>query len=83
MPALTGDWDLSTLSDLWVRVGRSPGAYILDPLWLADSLKRKLGKGWRDTLDQPVSCLMFLLYQAWISLLSLPEPRAKEKCLEG
>ena len=35
--------------------------------------------GNRDTLDQSDWCLMFLCCQAWISLLLLPEPRAKRK----
>ena len=42
-----------------------------------DSLK--LGDGNRDTLDQSDWCLMFLCCHAWISLLLLPEPRAKTK----
>ena len=42
-------------------------------------LDRKLGEGYKDTLDQSDWCLMFLCNQAWISLLRLPEPRANRK----
>ena len=40
-------------------------------------LERKLGDGYRDTLDQSDWCLMFLCCHACISLLLLPEPSAK------
>ena len=42
-------------------------------------LDRKLGEGYKDTLDQSDLWLMFLCSQAWISLLCLPEPRASRK----
>ena len=43
------------------------------------SWDRKLGEGYKDTLDQSDWCLMFLCNQAWISLLRLPEPWSNRK----
>ena len=39
----------------------------------------KLGDGYRDTFDQSDWCLIFLFCQECISLLCLPDPRAKRK----
>ena len=55
------------------------GATLSGPSLASWFLERKLGDGNRDTLDQSNWCLMFLCCQAWISLLLLPEPRAKRK----
>ena len=55
------------------------GATLCGPSLASWFLDRKLGDGNRDTLDQSDWCLMFLCCHAWISLLLLPEPRAKRK----
>ena len=55
------------------------GATLSGPSLANWFLERKLGDGKRDTLDQSDWCLMFLCCHAWISLLCLPEPRAKRK----
>ena len=55
------------------------GATLSGPSLASWFLERKLGDGNKDTLDQSDWCLMFLCCQAWISLLLLPEPRAKRK----
>ena len=55
------------------------GATLPGPSLASWFLERKLGDGKRDTLDQSDWCLMFLCCHAWISLLLLPEPRAKRK----
>ena len=76
------DWDLSPLSDLsrvGARAGIISGATLSGPSLASWFLDRKLGEGYKDTLDQSDWCLMFLCNQAWISLLHLPEPRAKGK----
>ena len=55
------------------RGGMTTGATLTPPL------DRKLGEGYRETLDQSDWCLMFLCDEAWISLLRLPEPKAIRK----
>ena len=55
--------DLRDLSRVGAWAGITTGA----------TLERKLRAGYKDTFDQPDWC------QAWISLLRLPEPRAKKK----
>ena len=55
------------------------GATLSGPSLASWFLERKLGDGKRDTLDQSDWCLMFLCCHACISLLLLPEPRAKRK----
>ena len=55
------------------------GATLSGPSLASWFLERKLGDGNLDTLDQSDWCLMFLCCHAWISLLLLPEPRAKRK----
>ena len=55
------------------------GATLPGPSLAIWFLERKLGDGYRDTLDQSVWCLMFLCCHAWISLLRLPEPKANRK----
>ena len=74
--------DLSSLSDLsrvGARAGITTGATLSGPSLASWFLERKLGEGYKDTLDQSDWCLMLLCNQAWISLLRLPEPRAKRK----
>ena len=60
--------DLRDLSRVGARAVITPGA----------TLSGKLGDGYRDTFDQ-FWCLIFLFYQACISLLHVPDPRAKRK----
>ena len=55
------------------------GATLSGPSLASWFLDRKLGEGYKDTLDQSDWCLMFLCNQAWISLLRLPEPKASRK----
>ena len=55
------------------------GATLSGPSLASWFLDRKLGEGYKDTLDQSDWCLMFLCNQAWISLLRLPEPKASKK----
>ena len=55
------------------------GATLSGPSLASWFLDRKLGEGYKDTLNQSDWCLMFLCSQAWISLLCLPEPRANRK----
>ena len=55
------------------------GATLSGPSLASWFLDRKLGEGYKDTLDQSDWCLMFLCNQAWISLLRLPEPKAIRK----
>ena len=55
------------------------GATLSGPSLASWFLDRKLGEGYKDTLDQSHWCLIFLCNQAWISLLCLPEPRANRK----
>ena len=55
------------------------GATLPGPSLASWFLERKLGDGYRDTLDQSVWCLMLLCCHAWISLLRLPEPKANRK----
>ena len=55
------------------------GATLSGPSLASWFLERKLGDGNKDTLVQSDWCLMFLCCHAWISLLLLPEPRAKRK----
>ena len=52
------------------------GATLSGPSLASWFLDTKLGEGYNDTLDW---CLMFLCNQTWISLLRLPEPRARRK----
>ena len=64
---------MSDFSRVGARAG-SLGSWFLD---------RKLGEGYKDTLDQSDWCLMFSCNQVWISLLHLPEPNGpgeKESC---
>ena len=58
------------------RAGISTGATLYGPSVASWFLERKLGEGYRDTLDHSDVwiILMFLCNQAWISLLPLPEP---------
>ena len=55
------------------------GATLSEPFLASWFLDRKLGEGYKETLDQSDWRLMFLCNQAWISLLSLPEPKAIRK----
>ena len=55
------------------------GATLSGPSLASWFFDRKLGEGYKDTLDQSDWCLMFFCNQAWISLLRLPEPRANRK----
>ena len=55
------------------------GATLSGPALASWFLDRKLGEGYKDTLDQSGWCLMLLCNQGWISLLRLPEPRANRK----
>ena len=55
------------------------GATLSGPSLASWFLERNLGDGKRDTLAQSDWCLMFPCCHAWISLLLLPEPRAKRK----
>ena len=55
------------------------GAILSGPSLASWFLDRKLAEGYNDTLDQSDCCLMFLCNQAWISLLRLPERRARRK----
>ena len=74
--------DLSPLSDLsrvGARAGMTTGATLSGPSLASWFLDRKLGEGYKYTLDQSDWCLMFLCNQAWISLPRLPEPRANRK----
>ena len=74
--------DLSPLSDLstmGARAGITTGATLSGPSLDSWFLERKLGEGYYDTLDQSDWYLIFLCNQAWISLLRLPEPKAKRK----
>ena len=79
---MTRQRDLSDLRDL-SRVGAraviTPGATLSGPFLASGFLERKLGDGYRDTFDQSDWCLIFLFCQACISLLRLPDPRAKRK----
>ena len=61
------------------RAGITTGATLSGPSLASWFLDRKLGEGYKDTLDQSDWCLMFLCNPAWISLLHLPEPRANRK----
>ena len=65
--------------DAKTRVGMTTGATLSGSSLASWFLDRKLGEGYKDTLDQSDWCLMFLCNQAWISLLRLPEPRANRK----
>ena len=61
--ALTGHRDLSPLSDLsrdGARAGMTTGATLSGPSLASWFLDRKLGEGYKDTLDQSDWCLMFL-----------------------
>ena len=51
------------------RAGITTGATLSRPFLASWFLERKLGEGYKDTLDQSDWCLMFLCSQAWISLL--------------
>ena len=80
--ALTGHRDLSSLSDLsreGARAGMATGATLSGPSLASWFLDRKLGEGYKETLDKSDWCLMFLCSQAWISFLHLPEPRTIRK----
>ena len=75
---------MSDLSRVGARAGMTTGATLSGPSLASWFLDRKLGEGYKDTLDQSDWRLMFLCSQVWISLLCLPEPRAnrvlKVKC---
>ena len=70
---------MSDLSRDGARAGMTTGATLSGPSLASWFLDRKLGEGYKDTLDQSDWCLMFLCNQAWISLLCLPEPKANKK----
>ena len=55
------------------------GATLSGPSLASLFLDRKLGEGYKDTLNQSDWCLMFLCNQAWISLMCLPEPKSSRK----
>ena len=70
------------LSRVGVRSGK-PSVTTLDS-FVTLFFERKLGEGVERRLGLSVWCLMFLVSQAWTSVLPLPEPRAKEEdSLEG
>ena len=75
--------------ELGARAVITPGATLSGPALASWFQDRKLGDGNRDTFDQSDWCPIYQFCQAWISLLYLPDPRAKRntvlkvKCFKG